>query len=106
MLPNQSTETEAGTVDTAPLQETALTEVAMTTLPLGMDALPMTITVNYFRPPRPQPGNILAQARVVNSPSVWVTRAGENCSRSIDPLSEPRSVAMMVSRSRQLAMVF
>ena len=69
---NQSSETEAGTLDSAPLQETALSEVAMTTLPAGMDAIPMTVTVNYFRPPRPQTGNLLARARVVNSSRFFV----------------------------------
>ncbi len=44
----------------------------MTTLPPGMDAVPMTITVNYFRPPRPQPGNLLARARVVNTSRFFV----------------------------------
>lgn len=72
MLAGQSFETEAGTIDTAPLQETALVEVAMTTLPPGMDVLPMTITVNYFRPPRPQPGNLLARARVVNASRFFI----------------------------------
>ena len=58
--------------DPAPLQETALFEVAMTTLPQGMDAIPMTLTVNYFRPPRPQPGNLLARARRSERKSVFV----------------------------------
>jgi class 3 adenylate cyclase len=65
-------ETEAGTLDTAPLQETALTEVAMTTLPPEMDANPITITVNYFRPTRPQAGNLLARARVVNASRFFI----------------------------------
>jgi uncharacterized protein (TIGR00369 family) len=72
MLSNQSSETETGTLESAPLHETALTEVAMTTLPPGMDAVPMSITVNYFRPPRPQPGNLLARARVVNASRFFV----------------------------------
>jgi uncharacterized protein (TIGR00369 family) len=72
MLSSQSLENEAGTVDIAALQETALTEVAMTTLPPGMDALPMTITVNHFRPARPQAGNFLARARVVNASRFFV----------------------------------
>src|SRR5262249_12374863 len=44
----------------------------MTTLPQGMDALPLTITANYFRPPRPQPGNLLARARVVNASRLFI----------------------------------
>src|SRR5262252_5746164 len=47
-MPASPLEAEFGTLDLAPLQETALTEVAMTTLPPGVDALPITITVNYF----------------------------------------------------------
>jgi uncharacterized protein (TIGR00369 family) len=72
MPASQSFETETGGLDTAPLQETPLIEVAMTTLPQGMNAVPMTVTVNYFRPPRPQPGNLLARARVVNSSRFFV----------------------------------
>jgi uncharacterized protein (TIGR00369 family) len=68
----QSFETETGGLETAPLQETPLIEVAMTTLPQGMNAVPITVTVNYFRPPRPQPGNLLARARVVNSSRFFV----------------------------------
>ena len=67
-------ETEAGTLDTAPLQETALSEVAMTTLPQGMDANPVTLAVSYFRPMRPQPGNLLARAPEAS------TRADSSCS--------------------------
>jgi len=65
-------ETEGGTLDTAPLQETALSEVAMTTLPQGMDANPVTLAVNYFRPARPEPGNLLARARVINASRFFV----------------------------------
>jgi uncharacterized protein (TIGR00369 family) len=65
-------ETEAGTLDTAPLQETALSEVAMTTLPQGMDANPVTLAVSYFRPMRPEPGNLLARARVINASRFFV----------------------------------
>ena len=72
MPANRTFETELGTLDSAPLQETALSEVAMTTLPEGVDALPITITANYFRPPRPQPGNLLARARVVNASRLFV----------------------------------
>lgn len=65
-------ETETGVLDTAPLQETALVEVAMTTLPQGMDVTPITVTVNYFHPTRPQTGNLLARARVVNASRFFV----------------------------------
>ena len=72
MPANQSFETEAGSLDPSPLLETALTEVALTTLPQGMDVLPVTIAANYFRPPRPQLGNLLARARVVNASRLFI----------------------------------
>jgi class 3 adenylate cyclase len=72
MLSNHSSESETGGLESELLQETALTEVAMTTLPPGMDAVPISITTNYFRPPRPQPGNLLARARVVNASRFFV----------------------------------
>src|SRR4029450_8940441 len=53
-------------------QETALSEVAMTTLPQGMDANPVTLAVSYFRPMRPAPGNLLASARVINASRFFV----------------------------------
>jgi acyl-coenzyme A thioesterase PaaI-like protein len=65
-------ETEAGTLDTAPLQETALLDVATTTLPPGWDAMPLTVAVSYLRPMRPQPGNLLARARVINASRFFV----------------------------------
>lgn len=64
--------TEAGGLDVAPLVESALTGVAMTTLGPGMDAEPVTLVVNYFRPTRPQPGNLLARARVVNASRLYI----------------------------------
>ena len=53
-------EAETGTLDTAPLQETALLDVAITILPPGMDARSLTVSVNYLRPIRSEPGNLLA----------------------------------------------
>jgi class 3 adenylate cyclase len=38
---------------------------------------PITIAIQHFRPPRPQPGNFLARARVVNSSSAFVTCTAE-----------------------------
>jgi acyl-coenzyme A thioesterase PaaI-like protein len=72
MPANQIFETEIGTLDSSPLQETSMSEVAMTTLPEGVDVLPITMSINYFRPPRPQPGNLLARARVVNASRLFV----------------------------------
>ena len=65
-------ETETGTLDTAPLQETALLEVATTTLPPAMDVSPLTLAVSYFRPMRPEPGNLLARAKVINASRFFV----------------------------------
>ena len=58
-------EAETGTLDTAPLQETALLDVAITTLPPGVDATSLTVSVSYLLPMRPEPGNLLARARVI-----------------------------------------
>ena len=44
------------------LAETALTGVAMTTLTPGLDVEPVTLALNYYRPARAQPGNLLARA--------------------------------------------
>jgi class 3 adenylate cyclase/acyl-coenzyme A thioesterase PaaI-like protein len=49
------------------LVEAAVTGIAMTTLPPGVDVEPVTLVMDYFRPPRAQPGNLLARARVVNA---------------------------------------
>ncbi len=38
---------------------------------------PITVSVQYFRPPRPQPGNFLARARVLNSSSAFVSCTAE-----------------------------
>jgi class 3 adenylate cyclase len=65
-------EAETGTLDTAPLQETALLDVATTTLPPGVDAAPLTVAVSYLRPMRPEPGNLLARARVINASRFFV----------------------------------
>lgn len=53
-------------LEIAMLAEAATTGVAMTTLPPGMDVEPVALELNHFRPARPQPGNLLARARVVN----------------------------------------
>jgi len=54
------------------LAETAVTGVAMTTLPPGLDVDPVSMALNYFRPTRPQAGNLLARARVVNASRLYV----------------------------------
>lgn len=63
--------TEAGALEIAAFVESALSGVAITTLAPGMGAEPVTLAVNYFRPTRPQPGNLLARARVVNASRLY-----------------------------------
>lgn len=60
-------ETISGALDVSMLVESALTGVAMTTLPPGADVEPVTLAVDSFRPARAQHGNLLARARVVNA---------------------------------------
>ena len=50
---------------------------ASTAVDAGVDVDPITISVQYFRPPRPQPGNFLARARVLNSSSAFVSCTAE-----------------------------
>ena len=54
------------------LAEAAVTGVAMTTLTPGLDVDPVSLALNYFRPTRPQAGNLLARARVVNASRLFV----------------------------------
>lgn len=56
-----------GNIEVSTLAETALTGVVMTTLPSCVRPVPLTLEINYFRPTRPQPGNLLARARVINA---------------------------------------
>lgn len=61
-----------GELEIALLAETAASGVAMTTLPPGLDVEPVSLALNYLRPARPQAGNLLARARVVNASRVFV----------------------------------
>jgi uncharacterized protein (TIGR00369 family) len=61
-----------GEVEVSMLAETAVTGVAMTTLTPGQDVEPVSLALNYFRPSRPQAGNLLARARVVNASRLFV----------------------------------
>lgn len=47
--------------------ETAVAGVTLTAAPPGIDIVPRTLAINYFRPNRPQAGNLLARGRVVNT---------------------------------------
>jgi class 3 adenylate cyclase len=51
--------------------ETALTGVTLTAAPPGIAVVPRTLAINYFRPCRPEAGNLLARGRVVNTSSFF-----------------------------------
>jgi class 3 adenylate cyclase len=59
------------------LSSQALHAAADTAAEAGMVVDPITISNQYFRSPRPQPGNFLARARVLNSSSVFVSCTAE-----------------------------
>src|SRR5262249_3467765 len=46
--------------------------VATTTLAPGLDVHPISLALHGFRPTRPQTGNLLARARVVNASRLFV----------------------------------
>jgi acyl-coenzyme A thioesterase PaaI-like protein len=62
----------SGDLDISMLAEAAVTGVAMTTLPPGQDVEPVSLVINGLRPTRPQAGNLLARARVVNASRLFV----------------------------------
>jgi len=57
----------AGFLEISAFVDTALTGVTMTAVPAGVAVVPRTLTIDYFRPNRPQVGNLLARGRVVNT---------------------------------------
>lgn len=59
------------------LSTQALYACGLTAVEAGTDLDPIVNSVQYFRPPRPQPGNFLARARVVNSSSYFVSCTAE-----------------------------
>jgi hypothetical protein len=61
-----------GELEISMLAESAITGVATTTLTPGLDVDPVSLALNYFRPTRPQAGNLLARARVVNGSRLFV----------------------------------
>jgi uncharacterized protein (TIGR00369 family) len=61
-----------GELEVSMLAEAAVSGVAMTTLTPGLDLDPISLDLNYFRPTRAQPGNLLARARVVNASRLYV----------------------------------
>lgn len=46
---------------------------ALTAVDAGYDVDPIAISLQYFRPPRPQPGNFVAHARVLNASKVFIS---------------------------------
>jgi len=61
-----------GTLEISMLIESALTGVALTSLPTNMGVEPVTLDIDMFRPTRAQPGNLLARARIVNASRFFV----------------------------------
>jgi len=59
------------------LSSQALYACGITAVDAEMDLDPITVSVQYFRSPRPQPGNFLARARVLNSSSYFVSCSAE-----------------------------
>jgi acyl-coenzyme A thioesterase PaaI-like protein len=62
----------SGELEVSMLAEAAVTGAAMTTLAPGLDVDPVSLALNYFRPVRPEAGNLLARARVVNASRLFV----------------------------------
>lgn len=62
----------SGELEVSILAETAVTGVAMTTLTPGLDVDPISLALSAFRPTRPQAGNLLARARVLNASRLYV----------------------------------
>lgn len=58
-----------------PICDEALYACAVTAIGPGLDVDPVTISIQYFRPPRPQSGNFLARARILNASSRFVSCA-------------------------------
>ena len=64
-------ESAAGVLEISAFIETALAGVTMTAAPPGVTVVPRTLAINFFRPNRPQAGNLLARGRVVNTSSFF-----------------------------------
>src|SRR4029453_317027 len=62
----------SGELEISILTEAAVTGAATTTLTPGLDAQPITLALNYFRPARDQPGNLLVRARVANASRFFI----------------------------------
>ena len=64
-------------LNVAPLFVESCYGAALTAVGPGFDVRPLTISTQYFRNPRPQPGNFLCRARVVNTSSLFVATAAD-----------------------------
>jgi len=93
-----------GFLEISAFVETALTGVTLTAAPPGVAVVPRTLVINYFRPIRPQVGNLLARGRVVNTSRFFafteleiedpegrhiVHAAGQSALRQVDPPPPP-----------------
>lgn len=61
-----------GMLQIVPPMMSALLGASYTALPGGIDLVPLRFTLDPFRPAWPQPGNLIARARVVNSSNLYV----------------------------------
>ena len=64
-------------LNVSPVVLEALQGAAITALEPGMDVIPLTYSLEYFRSPRPQPGNFLARARIINTSSITISCAAD-----------------------------
>jgi len=64
-------------LNVSPVVLEALQCAALTAVEPGMDVTPITYSLEYFRNPRPQPGNFLARARIINTSNISVSCAAD-----------------------------
>ncbi len=108
-MPASAALASGGVLDISAFVETALTGVATTALASGAELVPRTLLTNYFRPIRPQAGNLLARGRVVNTSRFFVFTeveiedpegrqighaAGQSAIRPIEPPPPPPPAEM------------
>jgi hypothetical protein len=60
-------------LNVVPIFMESLQGAALTALDAGMDVDPVTVSIQYFRNPRPQPGSFIARARIGNSSSAFIS---------------------------------
>jgi class 3 adenylate cyclase len=64
-------------LNVSPVVLEALQDAAITALEPGMDVTPIAYSLEYFRNPRPQPGNFLARARIINTSNLSISCAAD-----------------------------